>query len=255
MKKFYIAATLISCLFFYHTSWGQKLIGGDNIIKTNISADALNNLNISYERNILPFVSIMASYRTMPMSSLPLKGLVKNFIKSDAVDFDQFKIGNNAITLESRFYLGIQKMSGFYLAPYYRSATFDIDVPIAYTYNSGIQNIPAITQSANFKGSLRSQSLGVYVGMQFQLLTKLVIDFWMIGGHYGSTNGALDFIPPTAATPIPLLAQQALQKSLDDIKASPFTIKSTVNANGAKADLTGPWAGFRGAGLTLGLRF
>jgi hypothetical protein len=255
MKKMIMSALFISALFCSHTSWGQKLIGGDNIIKTNISADALNNLNISYERNILPFVSIMASYRTMPLSSLPLKSIAKNFIKTDAIDFDQFKIGNNAITLESRFYLGIQKMSGFYIAPYYRSANFDLDLPVAYTYSTGIPNVPAITQSAKFNGSLRSQSLGVYVGMQFQLLTKLVIDFWMVGGHYGSTNGSLDFIPPTASTPLPDLAQQALQKSLNDIKASPFTIKSTVNAYGAKADLTGPWAGFRGAGLTLGLRF
>ena len=244
-------ASILICL----QSNAQKLIGGDNIIKTNISADALNNINISYERNILPFVSIMASYRTMPLSSLPLKGLAKNFIKSDAIDFDQFKIGNNAITLESRFYIGIQKMSGFYIAPYYRSANFDIDVPIAYTYNTGLPLVPSITQSANFKGTLRSQSMGVYVGMQFQLLTKLVIDFWMIGGHYGSTNGKLAFIPPTASTPLPLLAQQSLQQSLNSIKASPFSIKSTVDANGATADLTGPWAGIRGAGLTLGLRF
>jgi len=255
MKPFYVAAICMASILFCNQGKAQKLIGGDNIIKTNISADALNNINISYEKNILPFVSIMASYRTMPLSSLPLKGLVKNFIKSDAIDFDQFKIGNNAITLESRFYIGIQKMSGFYIAPYYRSANFDLDVPIAYTYNTGLPLVPSITQSANFKGTLRSQSMGVYVGMQFQLLTKVVIDFWMIGGHYGSTNGKLAFIPPAATIPLPLLAQQSLQQSLNSIKASPFTIKSTVDANGATADLTGPWAGIRGAGLTLGLRF
>lgn len=255
MKKIFIGTILLCSLSMHQNSFGQKLIGGNNIIKTNISADALNNLNISYERHILPFVSIMASYRTMPLSSLPLKGLAKNFIQGDMIDFDQFKIGNTALTLESRFYVGIQKMSGFYIAPYYRAANFDLAVPIAYTYSTGIPNIAPITQSANFKGTLRSQSVGVYVGMQFQLLTKLVLDFWMIGGHYGSTNGNLEFIPPAASTPLPALAQQALQTSLNQINASPFTIKSTVNANGATADLTGPWAGIRGAGLTLGLRF
>jgi hypothetical protein len=87
----------------------QKLIGGDHILKTNLSSDALKNYNLTFEKNILPFVSISASYRTMPKTALPLKSLAKKFIKSDAIDFDQFQVGNTALTFEGRFYLGIQK--------------------------------------------------------------------------------------------------------------------------------------------------
>ena len=114
----------------------QKLIGGDHILKTNLSSDALKNYNLTFEKNILPFVSLSAGYRTMPKSALPLKGLAKKFIKSDAIDFNNFQVGNTALTFEGRFYLGIQKMSGFYIAPYTRFANFDLSIPVNYSYNS-----------------------------------------------------------------------------------------------------------------------
>jgi len=232
----------------------QSLIGGDNILKTNLSADALKNYNLTFEKNILPFVSLSISYRTMPKTSLPLKGLAKKFIKSEDINFDNFKIGNNAITFESRFYLGIQKMSGFYIAPYARFANFDLSVPLAYTYTPNIAgiNLNPITKTADLEGTIRSQSVGVYVGIQKQLLTKLVLDIWVIGGHYGSANGKLDFVAPEK---LPVEAQTALQKSLNNIQANPFKIKATVTSAGAEADMAGPWAGLRGAGITLGLRF
>ncbi|MFZ9146480.1 MAG: hypothetical protein ACO21H_04430, partial [Sediminibacterium sp.] len=86
----------------------QKLIGGDHILKTNLSSDALKNYNLTFEKNVLPFVSLSASYRTMPKTVLPLKGLAKKFIKSDDINFDNFQVGNTALTFEGRFYLGIQ---------------------------------------------------------------------------------------------------------------------------------------------------
>ena len=248
---------LVLMVFLSLNATAQKLIGGDHILKTNLSSDALKNYNLTFEKNILPFVSLSASYRTMPKSPLPLKGLAKKFIKSDAIDFDQFQVGNTALTFEGRFYLGIQKMSGFYIAPYTRFANFDLSIPVNYSYNSISTTTlkPVIeNKTATLEGTIRSQSLGVYVGMQFQLATKIVLDFWMIGGHYGSSNGKLEFTPLPGAQ-FPTEAQNALQKTLNDIRANPFKIKATVTSSGAVADMEGPWAGIRGGGLTLGLRF
>ena len=109
-----------------------------------------------------------------------------------------------------------------------------------------------ITKSANLAGVIKSTSYGAYIGLQKQLLTKLVIDIWFIGGHYGSSNGNLNFIAPEK---LPTQAVSALQKALDDTKVNPFEITSKVNQNGATADMKGPWAGFRGLGVSLGLRF
>jgi hypothetical protein len=64
----------------------------------------------------------------------------------------------------------------------------------------------------------------------------------------------LEFTPLPGAK-FPAEAQAALQKNLNNIKANPFKVKATVTSTGAIADMEGPWAGIRGAGLTLGLRF
>ena len=232
----------------------QKLIGGNNIIKGNLTSFALKNYHLSFERSLNHFMSVSASYRYMPKGSLPLQAIAKKYIDNPAINFDLFQMGNNALTFESRFYLGLQKMSGFYIAPYARFANFDLSVPVEYTYTpegSFIAPVP-ITKSANLDGVIKSTSYGAYIGLQKQLLTKLVIDIWFIGGHYGSSNGNLNFIAPEK---LPNEAVSALQKALDDTKVNPFEITSKVNQNGATADMKGPWAGFRGLGVSLGLRF
>lgn len=232
----------------------QKLIGGNNIIKGNLTSFALKNYHLSFERSLNHFMSVSASYRYMPKGSLPLQAIAKKYIDNPAINFDLFQMGNNALTFESRFYLGLQKMSGFYIAPYARFADFDLSVPVEYTYTpegSFIAPTP-ITKSANLDGLIKSTSYGAYIGLQKQLLTKLVIDIWFIGGHFGSSNGTLNFIAPEK---LPTQAVNALQKALDNTKVSPFEITSKVNQNGATADMKGPWAGFRGLGISLGLRF
>ena len=232
----------------------QKLIGGKNIIKGNLTSFASKNYHLSFERSLNHFMSVSASYRYMPKGSLPLQAIAKKYIDNPAINFDLFQMGNNALTFESRFYLGLQKMSGFYIAPYARFADFDLSVPVEYTYTpegSFIAPTP-ITKSANLDGLIKSTSYGAYIGLQKQLLTKLVIDIWFIGGHFGSSNGTLNFIAPEK---LPTQAVSALQKALDNTKVSPFEITSKVNQNGATADMKGPWAGFRGLGISLGLRF
>lgn len=232
----------------------QKLIGGKNIIKGNLTSFALKNYHLSFERSLNHFMSVSASYRYMPKGSLPLQAIAKKYIDNPAINFDLFQMGNNALTFESRFYLGLQKMSGFYIAPYARFADFDLSVPVEYTYTpegSFIAPTP-ITKSANLDGVIKSTNYGAYIGLQKQLLTKLVIDIWFIGGHFGSSNGTLNFIAPEK---LPTQAVSALQKALDNTKVSPFEITSKVNQNGATADMKGPWAGFRGLGISLGLRF
>ena len=58
---------------------------------------------------------------------------------------------------------------------------------------------------------IRDRSYGAHIGMQFQLLTKLVLDISFIGGHYGTASGKLEFSPPVA---FPKPAQDALKEVL-----------------------------------------
>ena len=253
MKKLLFILALLCTL----QGTAQKLIGGNNIIKGNLTSFALKNYHISYERSLNHFMSVSASYRYMPKSSLPLQSIAEKYIDNSAINFDLFQVGNNALTFESRFYLGLQKMSGFYIAPYARFAEFDLSVPVEYTYTPDptvgaiIGNKP-ITKTAGLNGNIKSNSYGAYIGLQKQLLTKLVIDIWFIGGHFGSSTGNLSFVSPEK---LPSQAVDALQKTLDDTKVNPFELKSKVDQNGATADMKGPWAGIRGLGVSLGLRF
>ena len=252
MKKIF---TLFFIIIAFNAS-SQNLIGGDNILKTNLSADAINNYNLTFEKSINRFISLSVNYKNMPLSSLPLKSIAKQFIKNDAIDFDKFKFGNTTITFEGRFYLGLSKMSGFYIGPYIRYGNYDLSVPINYTYTpekpSPNISLPPVPVNANLDGTIRTQSFGAHVGMQFQLLTKLVLDISFIGGHYGTSTGKLNFLAPVS---FPKPAQVELQRILDNTKANPFTLKSVVGPNGAVTDTEGPWAGLRGLGIGVGLRF
>lgn len=252
MKKIFILFFIIIAI----NASSQSLIGGSNILKTNLSADAINNYNITYEKSINRFISLSVNYKTMPLSKLPLKSIAKQFIDNPAINFDNFKFGNTTITFEGRFYLGLSKMSGFYIGPYIRYGNYDLSVPINYTYTpenpSPNISLPPVPVNANLDGTIRTQSYGAHVGMQFQLLTKLVLDISFIGGHYGTSSGKLEFSPPGG---FPRPAREALKQVLDNTKANPFKLKSTVEANKAIIDTEGPWAGLRGLGIGLGLRF
>ncbi len=256
MKKLLIVAT---CLCLNSMSKGQSLIGGKNILKTNLSADALQNYNLTFERSLNHFMSLSVSYATMPKRDLPLKSLASHFIDNSNINFDNFKVANNAITVETRFYLGLQKMSGFYIAPYARFGNMEVEVPVKYAYVVTAPDVKGITPppttistSALLNGTIRSQSVGAYFGMQYQLLTKLVLDFWVIGGHYGTSNGSLQFDAPAGT---PAVALTALKSTIDQTKANPFHLKTIVSGNSVITNTDGPWAGIRGAGITLGLRF
>jgi hypothetical protein len=232
----------------------QKLIGGDHIIKTNLSADALQNYNLTFEKSLNHFMSLSISYSSMPKRSIPLKSLAKKYINNPNIDFDNFKVANNALTFEGRFYLGLQKMSGLYIAPYARFGNLEANIPINYKYDIQVANqtVTVTPPPANLSGTIRSQSFGAYFGMQFQLLTKVVLDFWVIGGHYGTSNGKLQFDAPTGTPP---QALTALKSTIDQTKVHPFNIKTSISGNSVITDTEGPWAGIRGAGLTVGVRF
>lgn len=252
MKKIFLLFFIVIAF----SASSQSLIGGDNILKTNLSADAINNYNITYEKSINHFISLSVNYKNMPLSKLPLKSIAKKFIDNPAIDFDNFKIGNTTITFEGRFYLGLSKMSGFYIGPYIRYGNYDLSVPASYTYTPDkifpAEIVKPITAVATLDGTVRTQSYGAHVGMQFQLLTKLVLDISLLGGHYGTSSGKLEFSPPGG---FPRPARVALQQVLDNTKADPFKLKSTVLANKAIVDMEGPWWGLRGLGIGLGLRF
>lgn len=234
----------------------QKLIGGKNIIKTNLFGDAIGNFNVTYERSLLKKMSLSIGFRYMPKSSVPFKDQLAKLIDDPNVNVNDFKLGNFAITPELRLYLSAGKMKGFYIAPYGRYASFDLTVPITYNYKDGLIDKKA---EVLFDGKINSFSGGILLGTQFQIAKKIVLDFWIVGGHYGSSSGtiyATDFKPPITSQS----QADALQAQLNDLKeVGPFTFEGKVsgasdNWKTVTITSTGPWAGVRALGLSLGIR-
>jgi hypothetical protein len=238
MKKLLVLATLLPLL-----ATAQK-----NVIKVNASSLVLRNYNFTYERKILPKSTLSLGIRIMPKGKLPFQDVLEKYAGLDDpnLNIGRFEIGGTAITPEFRFYLGRKAMRGFYIAPYARYASIDLRVPIKYTYTSGTGNV---TREADFTGKIKSFSGGVMLGTQYSF-SRFVVDIWLIGGHYGSSNGNLN-----AAIALNSQEQQSLRNSLESFDPSPFKYEYDVNANGATLKSTGPWAGVRTLGVNFGIKF
>jgi len=256
MKKLIIILAFVP--FF---SNAQKLFGGKNIIKTNITGNLVGNYNITYERALARKFSLSVGFRYMPKSTLPtfLKDKIESLADDKNLRFSDFQMGNFAITPELRLYLSAGKMKGFYIAPYLRYASFDMQVPITYDYIP-----PGSTEKASalFNGTITSFSGGLLLGTQFQIAKKLVLDLWIIGGHYGTSNGTMTVSNFSPAIDKNNSSQTAgFDKVINEINNKdygPFKFKAEVNKpeyTVATITTTGAWAGVRAAGLSLGLRF
>lgn len=223
-----------------------------NIVKMNLLPAALiKNFSFQYERVVSKHFSVAVGGRFMPSTGIPFKD--KIITLADVTDPDasnainKFKMSNFALTPELRLYLSKKGYGrGFYIAPYYRYASFKSDeLPIGYTDDSNQQ------QTVTLKGDIKTNSAGLMFGAQWFLGKTVTLDWWIIGAHYGANKGT--FVGTTTKA-LSTQEQADLKQTLNDFSLPVGTITSTVTANGATVNLSGPWAGIRG-GLTLGIRF
>lgn len=214
-----------------------------NVIKVNLGSLSVKNIALQYERVIGKKTSLALGVRVQPYGNIPFKSTIEDEVNDPDVQVGNIKIGNFAITPEFRIYLGKAALKGFYFAPYGRYASFKMQTPVTYT--SGV-----ITKTALFTGTITSVSGGLLMGSQFRISNSIVLDWWILGGHYGSSNGNLTFNSSLTQT-----EQDDLKTTLDDIDIPLFKIENSVNANGVTITSKGAWAGLRGFGINLGVRF
>lgn len=220
-----------------------------NIIKTNVTAYAFRNINLTYERVINRWFSVSMGFGAMPEGKVPF---INSFLNDeDEKRFQNFEAKSFNFTIEPRFYLGAGYGKGFYVAPYYRyskitSNTFDFYYD--YTFSGTNFQIPL----KGF-GNANGNSGGVMVGAQFFLTRSrsLVLDLWIAGAHNGAGKG--DF---TMTSDIPLTPdmQAELKRQIEDLDIPYVNYTVETNTNGARVIIDGPWIGFR-TGLSLGYRF
>lgn len=215
-----------------------------NLLKVNLLSLPLNNFSFEYERKIARKITLGIGYRFMPESGVPLKSTVYDLIDDPetSTQLDQFKTSNSAITPQIRFYMGKQAMRGFYLAPFARFSNYEASGPIEFEVEGVKETIP-------LTGKLNTVTGGLLIGAQWKLGGRVYLDWWMLGPQYGTADGNFD--GQKSLTPE---EQNELRQELEGLEIPFAETQTTVDANGARMDVTGPWAGVR-AGLCLGIRF
>jgi hypothetical protein len=229
---------------------------GKNIFKTNIAGLALRNYNLTYERMLSKKTSFNLGFRTMPSGPVLFKDRIISSIEDAGTgsnvdarkEVESIRMSNFAVTPEIRFYAGKKGYGhGFYFSLFYRYARHEIgNISVDYQNNAGA------TRTATLTGSLTSNTGGFMLGSQWVMGKRVVLDWWILGPHFGVGKGTLT---GTNSSPISTDDQNSLRSELENVlEAVPF-VKNVidVNANGAKVSLSGPWAGVRG-GLCLGIR-
>ena len=229
---------LISASLFSQEASTEKM----NIVKTNVTAYAFRNVNLTYERVINKRFSVAVGFGTVPKGNVPFSN---SYIKD--TELSDVKVSLTNFTIEPRIYLGKGYGHGFYLAPYYRYSSFNADNGIL-TVDYGLGDIPV-----KITGKASGNSGGLMIGAQWFLgkTDNWILDFWMVGAHYGKGNG--DF-SGTSSRKLTLLEQQELKKELDKLDIPFVKYTTTTDENGATMKVDGPWAGVR-SGLSLGYRF
>ena len=222
----------------------------NNLIKVNLTSLPLKQYALQYERVINRKFSFALAVRLMPESSLPFKNAILDAVGDDPDTRDvleTFRMSNFAITPEFRFYLSKRGYGrGFYLAPFYRYASYKTS-KLEFDYDDGIGG----QETINMTGKLTSNTGGLLLGVQWPLGKHLVLDWWILGPHYGAGNGLFSGISSQTMTPA---EQDDLRTQLEDIDIPLTNKKIVVTANSASLELDGPWGGLR-AGFSLGIRF
>ncbi len=232
----------------------KENIPAKNLIKINLTSLALKNYSFQYERAVARKITVGMGVRYMPEGTIPFKSLVKELTKSDNADdhiteqLYNFRLGNFALIPEVRFYLGKEVFRGFYIAPFARYATFNVNLP--FVLDGEDMNNQATSERIDLEGNLSTIAGGILFGAQWKLSKQIYLDWSIVGPHFGKATGNI-----IGKKNLTTEEQDELRTQLADLDDIPFVkFKSKVDANGAEVKVDGPWAGLR-AGISIGFRF
>jgi len=244
-KLFILLVAAFSCTTLLAQNEKKESAAAKNMVKLNLTALALKNFSLQYERAVAKKVTVAGTFRYMPTGSIPFKS---SFITiADDPDTERqlnnLKVGNIAFMPEVRFYFSKKgAYRGFYLGLFGNLARYNAEVPFEY-------DDAGITKTIPMSGNITTITGGLMIGSQFRLGGPVYLDWWILGPNYGTSSGNLSGKKSMSPS-----EQQSLRDELTDVDIPMTKFTYTVDANGAAMDIKGPWAGIR-AGINIGFRF
>lgn len=231
------------------------LLDGKTMVKTSLSSLLLRSGSFSAERIITKNVSIAVSTSFMPSGALPHVNAVLDIAGANAEAKEMIagiQLGTFSLSPEVRIYVGRGYGQGFYLSPYYRYERYGVEnLSLEFTLRGYTGAIP-------FDGNFQTHSAGLMLGYQW-LLGKnknIVIDWSIVGAHYGASSGSLDGRYDGDFQLTDEQRQQAQESLNQSLSNLPFIeAEGTIHSdNSARVSITGPWFFPRGS-LSVGFRF
>ena len=255
MRKL-IMLTLCCALFFSHSLWAQKTDVKDallkkNVVKINLVSLVFKNASLQYERVVAPKMSFALGVSIMPKSGLPFaQSLKENFADNDDAQraIESTKLSNFSITPEYRFYVGKKGAPiGFYVAPYLRYSKMTFEQLYEFTASNNKVYKPLISGDINNIGG------GVMLGSQWALGSNITLDWWIAGGHIGSSSGTL--LGKADMSDMSEADKKQLENDIEAVDIPLYDFDATVRSNEVEVKLKGGSAGIRAFGIALGFRF
>jgi hypothetical protein len=229
----------------------KKYQSRKNIVKMSLTSLAFRNYNFQAERVLNKTFSLALSYSFIPEGGIPFKDQIIDQIDEEDEEtinvFETASLSYRSFTPEIRIYLGEGYGKGFYLAPFYRNAKYDISEADFYEFERDNGDFETLT----INGNSTSNSFGLLIGWQFNLGQRIILDWWILGPHWGTSKGDFSGIPDTPLSPS---EQLLLASDLEDIIVPGTDLTFEISSTEVKMDTKGNWGGIR-AGLTLGVRF
>lgn len=161
-----------------------------------------------------------------------------------------------AITPEFRFYPGRkeeqQAPHGFYIGAYYRYSKHTLTSDYTEHFKSGKSY--SYDMEVTYKGS----NGGIMIGSQWLIGKHFSIDWWILGGGFGSAKFKMEAIGSGFIMNDDERAEvkASVEDELKNVTLFGFDTDVTTTTNSVKAEVKGlPMFSFRGFGLCLGFAF
>jgi Protein of unknown function (DUF3575) len=222
-------------------------LGLRNVIKVNLPSLSLSNFSVQFERIISQRATFGLGVRFMPKYKVDLSANIGDLIKDVDSNLSKssagLEVNNFAITPELRIYLGRNVGKGFYVAPYARYESFDINMPFSTVLTSG-KPVAAL-----LNGKMSGFGFGMLLGAQFNLGKRFTLDVFA-GPNVGPRKIIIN-----AESTLFNFTNNEINELNDKLTFETALFKVDAETTTNKIELTSNAGFFIRSGLAFGFRF